>query len=60
MAVSCGAGGSFAVEAIGLEVLVDKVGYLTKYDKGVDDASWTVSLKNYSLEHLATTQFCDV
>ena len=44
MAVNCGAGGSFAVEAIGLEVLVDKVGYLTKYDKGVDDASWMVSL----------------
>ena len=60
MAVDCGAAGSFSVEAIGLEVLVEKLVYLTTYDKGVDDATWMNSPRSYSSEQLATIQFCDV
>ena len=60
MAVEGGRAGSFSVEAIGLEVLVDKIGHLTKLDNGVGDTSWMTTHINYSLERLATIQTCDI
>ena len=60
MAVEGGSAGSFSVEAIGLEVLVDKIGHLAKQDNGVGDESWMTSHINYSLERLATIQTCEI
>ena len=60
-AVEGGPAGSFSVEAIGLEVLVDKIRYLTQLDNGVGDESWmTTRINNYSLERLATIQACGI
>ena len=56
--IVCGAAGSFCVEAIGLEVLVDKLGYLTNFESGVDDRSWMNSSRSYSLEQVATVMTC--
>jgi hypothetical protein len=60
MGVEGGLTGSFGVEAIGLEVLVDKFGYLSNLDIGVSDDSWMTTRIKYSREHLADTKLCDI
>ena len=59
MGVEGGRTGSFGVEAIGLEILIDKFGLLCNLDTGVYDDSWMTTRIKYSREHLADTKLCD-
>ena len=45
------------MEAIGLEVLVDKFGLLTRSHTGVSNDTWMTTRINYSYERLADTVY---
>ena len=56
--VDCGSGGSFMVEALALECLVEKFVSLSCLDLGVLDDTWMVSPVEFSLEQEAVTRTC--
>ena len=56
--IKCGDAGSFGVEAVALETLVDSLNYLTLIDNGVRDNSWMVSSLNFSVEYEAEVRKC--
>ena len=53
-----GDAGSFWVEAVALETLVDSLNYLILNNNGVRDNSWMVSSLTFSVEYEAEVRKC--
>ena len=56
--IECGDAGSFWVEAVALETLVESQTYLSLLDNGVMDNTWMVSPQKFSIEYEATNRVC--
>ena len=56
--VECGNAGSFLVEALALEGLVENLVYLSSLDVGVVDDTWMVSPIEFSIEQEPVVRLC--